>query len=300
MKKLHVVYHPQYLNYHFGPAHPFWPQRAKEFLLLLKNSGLDYQLVEPSPAQEEDILLAHSEKFLEQLKDKARKEFPLAPDTPFNQKLLKAAYYYVGGTIKALQLALQEKPVINLLGGLHHAGISQTSGFCVFNDHAIAIKKLQKQQKIKTAFVLDIDAHAGQGTQEIFYSDPSVFTLSIHQDPHTLYPGTSFAHQKGEGRGEGYNLNLPLPAGSGAKEFFPALQTGLEKLASFKADLNVVVFGVDTFKDDPLTNLNLTAPDYQKIGKKLRSLRPAAVLCAGGYSRRTPKLWLNFLHGWLS
>src|SRR6266496_3452591 len=98
-------------------------------------------------------------------------------------RLTTLSPYIVGGTVLTLDLALQGERVVNLIGGMHHAGSYQASGFCIYNDHAIAIRKLQQQGKIETAMVYDLDVHAGQGTQEIFYTDPSVYTVSVHQDP---------------------------------------------------------------------------------------------------------------------
>jgi len=292
-----IVFHPQYLKYDFGPSHPFWPERAKKFLVKVKELGVKYKVVVPQKALDEDILLVHTKDYLKRVKRLAKEGGFLSPDTPVNKNVLEAAYYSVGGSILTCSLALKEGLAVNLLGGLHHAGVSDSSGFCIFNDHSIAIKKLQKEGKIKKAMILDLDVHAGQGTQEIFYSDPSVFTISLHQDPRTLYPGTGFEWQKGEGRGLGFNLNLPLPPGTGEKEYLKALDSVLPLYEKFSPDLLVVVFGADTYKNDPLANLNLEIETYKKIGQRLADKKPLAVLFAGGYSQDVPKIWLSFLKG---
>jgi acetoin utilization protein AcuC len=294
---LHIIYHPQYLNYRFGPGHPFWPERAEVFLKLIKKGNLDYKLHEPKKALDQDILLAHAPQYLERVKRLAKTRGALSIDTPVNEEVLEAAYYHTGGTILATKLALEGKRVMNLLGGLHHAGIADSSGFCIFNDHAIAIKKLQKQKRIKKAFVFDVDVHAGQGTQEIFYGDPSVFTFSIHQDPKTLYPGTGFPEQRGEGKGKGFNRNIILEPGSGEEKFLKAVDQGLSLHRKFNPDLTILVFGADTYKKDPLANIRLELETYEKLGKKVRQIKKLAVLCAGGYSRKVPEIWLKFLNG---
>lgn len=296
---LTVIYSQQYLNYNFGVDHPFWPERALQFIKLIKKSDLKFKIVEPKRVSDKDILLVHSEEYLKRVKRLAEEHGALSIDTPVNPKVLETAYFSVGGSILALEYALAGKQVINLLGGLHHAGISDSSGFCIFNDHAIAIKKMQKEKKAKKAMVFDLDVHAGQGTQEIFYSDPTVFTISLHQDPKTFYPGTGFAWQTGEGKGKGYNLNLPLQPGTGEYEYLCALGNVLPLAKKFKPDVVVLVLGVDTHKEDPLASIDLEVNTYRKIGERFKHFDKLSVMCAGGYCRKTPELWLSFLKGYL-
>jgi acetoin utilization protein AcuC len=294
---LKIIYHPQYLSYDLGPGHPFWPGRAKAFLEKLKNTDFSYKIVKPQKALNEDIFLVHTKEYLKEVKELAKEKGHLTIDTPVNKDILEAAYYSVGGSILALNLALKGKLAINLLGGLHHAGPSAGSGFCIFNDHSIAIRKLQKEKKIEKAMIIDLDVHAAQGTQEIFYSDPFVFTISLHQDPTTLYPGTGFADQRGEGKGFGFNLNVPLPPGTGDGEYLRALDSVLPLYKKFKPDILVLVLGADTYKHDPLANFNLEIETYKKIGQRFSDKKPLAVMCAGGYSQDVPAIWISFLRG---
>ena len=297
---LHIIYHPKYLNYRFGPGHPFWPQRATVFLNLFKRQkGFAYTLHEPAKAKRQDLELVHKKQYIDRVIHLAKIRGALSIDTPVNEGLLEAANYCVGGTKLASTLALEGKRVINLLGGLHHAGKNNASGFCIFNDHAIAIKKLQKQKKIKTAFVFDVDVHAGQGTQEIFYDDPTVFTLSIHQDPHTIYPGVGFPNETGDGKGKGFNRNIILAPGSGEAEFLQAVREGLSLHTEFNANFTVLVLGADTFKEDPLADIKLDLESYQKLGRLLSTIKRMCILCAGGYSKQVPDIWLAFLDGFL-
>lgn len=300
MQRLLVVYSDQYLRYDFGPGHPFWPERAKEFLRKLKKEKAPHEILTPERATDEDILLVHTKEYLARVKSLAREGGALSPDTPVNPQVLEASYWSVGGSILALRKALQGKRTMNLLGGLHHAGISDSSGFCIFNDHAVAIKKLQKEGKVRKALVFDIDVHAGQGTQEIFYRDPSVFTISFHQDPITLYPGTGFPEQKGSREGEGYNLNVTFPPGTGEEEYLEKLDSALPRARDFKPDVAVLVLGVDTFLEDPLAGLRLGEDTYRKIGERFKGFAKLAVMCAGGYSKKVPSLWLSFLRGFLT
>lgn len=294
---LNIIYHPQYLDYRFSADHPFWSERAEVFLAKMRKAKKQFKLITPEPGTDADLILVHDPAYLQKVKFLASQNGFLSPDTPLHPQVLQAAYYSVGGTLLAARLALKNRRVINLLGGLHHAGIYDSSGFCIFNDPAIAVRSLQINKLIKKAFIFDIDVHAGQGTQEIFYSDPSVFTLSVHQDPATIYPGTGFPQQKGEGRGKGFNQNIILSPGSGEKEFLPAVKQGLSLQKKFSPDLTLLILGADTYKKDRLGSLKLTLSSYIKIGSQFKSLKNLAILCAGGYSKEVPIIWQNFLKG---
>lgn len=307
MKKAKIIFHEAYLKYTFGPNHPFWPQRGLVFLEKLKKYQILHEILKPPKAKEKDILLAHSPAYLQKLKLLAKEGGGVTVDTPVTPENLKAAFYMVGGSVLTLKEALKGERAMNLTGGMHHAGKETGSGFCLLNDHAVAIRKLQKEGKdlpagrqVKKAMVFDLDVHAGQGTQEIFYQDPKVFTISLHQDPRTLYPGVGFENEIGEGPGRGFNLNVPLPPGTREKEYLSALDEVLPFAKKFTHDLIVLVLGVDTYKEDPLANFELEIETYRKIGERFAKFPKVAVVCAGGYSKKTPDCWLSFLKGFLS
>lgn len=296
---LKIVWSKNYLKYDFGPGHPFWPERGVKLIERLRELEIKFEVVEPEKASDEEILLVHTPYYLKQVKRLAETQGFLSMDTPVNPNVLEAAYFSVGGTIKAAKLALGGQRVLNLLGGLHHAKPSTSSGFCIFNDHAIAIRKLQREGEIAKAMIYDLDVHAGNGTQEIFYKDPTVFNISLHQDPATLYPGEGFADEKGEGRGEGFNLNVPLPPGTKGQRYLERLDEVLPLYDEYKPDLVFLILGVDTYKDDPLADLKLDFDDFAKIGQRFAGFKKLVVLCAGGYSREAPLCWLHFLRGFL-
>ena len=300
MKELDIVYSEEYLRYDLGEGNPISRDKTVVFLEKLKEEGLvSYEVVEPEKASEEDLLLVHTPKYLEELKRLASNGLEADPDTPVNQRMLEGGLYIVGGTILCLDLALKGRRAINLIGGMHHAGSYKASGFCIYNDHAVAIRRLQKDGKIKKATVYDLDVHAGQGTQEIFYSDPTVMTVSMHQDPFTIYPGTGFESQRGEGKGLGTNLNVVLPPGTREAEYLNALDSVIDKTRNFGADITVLVLGVDTYKNDLLGGLSLEEDSYRKIGERFRNFEKLAVLFGGGYSWKIPDLWMMFLRGYL-
>lgn len=303
-----IVYSKKYLKYHFGEGHPFWPGRAEKFIKLLERKKYDpasripgeeefkYKIIDAPKGRDSDILLVHTKEYLEKVKRmvKAGGGY-LSADTPVNSDNFKAAYYSVGGTIRAMEIALDEGIAVNLLGGLHHAETDKSSGFCIFNDHAIAIRKFQQKNRIRTAAVLDLDVHAGNGTQKIFYNDPSVFTVSIHQDPTLFYPGTGFTWQTGRDIGQGFNINIPLPPGTGEDDYLESLDKLVPKIETFNPDILIVVFGADTYKDDPLASFKLEKDSYSKIAKRLINFSTKVILFAGGYSRDVPEIWYKFI-----
>jgi acetoin utilization protein AcuC len=297
--ELYIVYSDKYLLYDLGADSPISKSKTEHFLEKIKaQKDIAYRFVEPEKADEEDLLLVHTPRYLEELKRLATNHLEADSDTPVNEGMLEGGLYIVGGTILCLNLALEGRRVVNLIGGMHHAGPDKASGFCIYNDHAIAIRKLQKEGKIKKAVVYDLDVHAGQGTQQIFYSDPSVMTVSIHQDPRTIYPGVGFESQKGKGEGLGTNLNVTLPPGTQEKAYLVALDSVIEQTKKFDSDLSVLVLGVDTYREDALGGLSLVEDSYHKIGERFSSINNLAVLFGGGYSSKIPDLWMRFVEGY--
>lgn len=165
----------------------------------------------------------------------------------------------------------------------HHAHRDRAGGFCYLNSSATAASRLlQTWSKVA---VLDVDAHHGDGTQNIFYQRADVMTVSLHADPAGYYPFyTGYAHERGHGAGEGFNMNLPLAHGSGNPEFLRALDTALDALAGYAPQALVLALGFDTYKDDPISVLKLDIDAYRDIGARVASLRvPTVVVQEGGY-----------------
>jgi acetoin utilization deacetylase AcuC-like enzyme len=147
----------------------------------------------------------------------------------------------------------------------------------------MAASILREQGKVA---VLDLDYHHGNGTQEFFYSDPRVFTLSIHGDPELEYPYFwGYAEETGSDEGEGANLNIPLPLGSENKRYLKAVERAVSKIEEFAPDYLVIAAGFDTHRDDPIGGLDLTTRVYPTIGERLASLALPTVICQeGGYN----------------
>jgi acetoin utilization deacetylase AcuC-like enzyme len=165
----------------------------------------------------------------------------------------------------------------------HHAAADVSAGFCYFNNAALAAELLTRAGR-RTA-ILDIDVHHGNGTEAIFYSRADVLTVSIHADPTRFYPFFwGYAGERGEAAGEGYNLNLPLPRGTGLKDYVPALDQALLRLAEFAPDVVVLAAGLDIAEDDPFKGFAITTEDFYAIGRQIAGFGcPLLVVQEGGY-----------------
>jgi acetoin utilization protein AcuC len=221
------------------------------------------------------------------------------PDNPVFAGMDEAARWLVGGALHGAQLIAQrgEKRVLQLGGGLHHARRNFASGFCIYNDLALAINWLT-QRGLWVAY-LDIDVHHGDGVQQILYEDKRVMTISLHESGRFLFPGTGEIHELGSGLGRGLKLNLPLEpftAGDSYREVFE--QVVPPALRHFRPGVLVVQCGADAHFDDPLADLLLTTGDYATIFRRILQcadeLTAGRVLftLGGGYSlRATPRIW---------
>lgn len=165
----------------------------------------------------------------------------------------------------------------------HHARTDRASGFCYLNNSSIAAQRLRSRYA-KVA-VLDVDAHHGDGTQEIFYRRSDVLTVSVHVDPESYYPFyIGYADEHGYGEGEGYNVNIPVAPKSGDAVYHAAIERGLEKIRSFGAEALVVALGYDSHKDDPIGLLDVSTDGFRGIGERIRTIGlPTVVVQEGGY-----------------
>ena len=166
----------------------------------------------------------------------------------------------------------------------HHARADRSSGFCYINNSAIAAQRLRT--KYGKVAILDVDAHHGDGTQQIFYRRPDVLTISIHADPTNYYPFyTGYADERGNGPGEGFNLNLPLSHGGGGAEMAAAIETAGAAIRAFGAEALVLALGYDAHKDDPIGVLKLEATDFGDVGRLVKGFGlPTLVVQEGGYA----------------
>lgn len=264
------------------PGHPESPQRVELTHKHLKECG--YESLQPNPAKDEDILSVHTEGLLRTVK--SGQIFDI--DTPSLPHIFDYAKLSVGSAIDAAELALKGENAFSLMRPPgHHATKNSVGGFCYFNNIAIAVQKTLGS--IDRVAIIDIDCHHGNGTEHIFLGNQKVLYLSLHQSP--LYPGTGLRSEKN-------CLNFPLLPGSDEKEYLEKLNQGLENVAEFDPVLIGISAGFDTYKGDPITNLNLEVGSYRKIAKLINEIKkPLFIVLEGGYSKEMPECVYQFLLG---
>lgn len=302
-----LVYNEDVKKYDFSsiyPWHPFTGKRFDVFIEAFKKYGFDkYLKVErPEPASEEDLLLVHTPEYIERAKEGVKRDI----ETPLDKKLYTPARLIVGTSKLAGELVWSGKyeKAIGIGGGLHHAKPSREEGFCIFNDVAICAKNLLNKGA-KKVLILDTDAHAGNGTSEIFYENDNVLFIDLHQDPRTIYPGTGYVREIGSGKGEGYTVNVPLPPGASDDSYKYILDEIFDPLArQFKPDVIIRNGGSDPHFSDALTDLGLTLEGFKIIGEKVREVSSdvcngrVADLITSGYNLKVlPYAWLSLIGG---
>jgi acetoin utilization protein AcuC len=309
--RLGIAFHEKYGLYDFGPGHPFRGDRFEDAMKFFKENGLlkspNVSILKPKPAEVEDLMRVHIKSYIDLIFEFAEKNRAYDLDTPVSPTILEGSLHIMGGALKIGEALFSDEidRGVCLGGGLHHAGADFGGGFCLFNDVAILARFLQEEKGIKRVLVLDYDVHAGNGTSDIFYSDPSVLFISVHQDPKTLFPGTGFIEQIGRDEGRGFNINLPLPPGTGSATYFHALREIFVPLASeFKADVILANGGSDPHFADILGGLGLTVHSFFDLSRLIaevaqRESRGKAVLLVGsGYNPQVlPACWFALTTG---
>ena len=270
-----LIYHPIYLQHDTGAHHPERPSRLQVILRKLEKTRLIDKLivVEPGQASVEQVATVHSKAHILSV-EAACKKAPvnLDPDTPVSRDSYDAALFAAGGVIKGIDLVFKGDAtnafcMVRPPG--HHARPSNAMGFCLFNNIAIGARYAQIRYNIRRVLIIDWDVHHGNGTEEIFYNDPDVFYISLHQYPH--YPGTGSGKDAGEGKG--LNLNIPMAPGSGDAEYIKVFNDIiLPKAREFKPELILISAGFDGHKDDPLSSINLTESGYAKMTDLIKGI----------------------------
>jgi acetoin utilization protein AcuC len=273
------------LEYDFGATHPLRPERVLHTYDLIRDLGLaarDNVREMPSrSATNDEIVAVHDADFVATvqgidagtLPSSRGFEFGLGtPDDPIFPGMHAASAAVAGASIvgaKTVALGRADHS-FNPAGGLHHARRREASGFCVYNDPAIAIAKLLQLQPDWRVMYIDVDVHHGDGVQWIFYEDPRVCTVSLHQSGDYLYPGTGFENETGAGAAAGASVNVPLMPLTGEDDYLWALSEVVSRVGeAFAPDVLVTQLGGDTHFGDPLANLGLTMRAYPKMARIL-------------------------------
>ncbi|MDL4839371.1 acetoin utilization protein AcuC [Aquibacillus rhizosphaerae] len=272
------IYSEQFKKYRFHADHPFNQERVNmtKDLLEAENALSEKHIIRPRIASDEEIMLVHDKKYVEVVKNASvgliteQEALPYGlgtEDTPIFPDMHDASALLVGGTLTAVDEVLNNKTIhaLNLGGGLHHGFKNQASGFCIYNDGAIAIKYIRDNYNLRVLYV-DTDAHHGDGVQDAFYDDPNVCTLSIHETGRYLYPGTGNTNERGLKTGYGYSFNFPIDAFTEDDSFLAVYDAALREVAEyFKPDVIITQNGVDAHYLDPLTHLSSTMKTYEQI-----------------------------------
>ncbi|MBI3598532.1 MAG: histone deacetylase [Nitrospirae bacterium] len=278
---------PIYLSHETGDWHPETPGRLLAIHDYIKKTGIAsfLRFVTPIPHPEisEWITSIHHPGYYQSLHHKIPTQglSNLDPDTPISPLSVTAAEMAVSGVLTAIDEVMAGR-LQNAFCAIrppgHHAELNRAMGFCLFNNVAIGARYLQKQYGLTRIFIIDWDVHHGNGTQNSFYADPTVFYFSAHQYP--FYPGTGSVKERGVDYGEGFTVNCPLPAGAGDRKFLNLFNKTLANaVAGFKPDFILISAGFDAHRDDPLANLQVTDEGFSEITTIVKGL--AGTYCGG-------------------
>jgi acetoin utilization protein AcuC len=276
-----LLYSDRYLEYDFGPEHPFSPVRQRMVLSLLDALWAPVDAVEPPVATRDDVRSVHGERFVQAVEaasdgtasHRARQFGIGTQDVPAFEGMDAAARALVGGTLHGARLiaAGDAQRVLQLGGGLHHAQNALASGFCVYNDLSVAIQHL-RDAGLRVAYV-DVDVHHGDGVQALHYTDPNVLTVSLHESGRYLFPGTGSVNEMGEGAGEGTSVNVPLEPFTESESYLEVFDRVVPyALQQFHPDVIVAQCGADAHFSDPLADLLLTTQAYASLFRHLFDL----------------------------
>lgn len=309
--RLNAVWDDDLAEYDFGPGHPLAPVRVQLTIALARAMGVfDHDtvaVIEPEPIGDDVLLTVHDADYLVAVQTgRPDLGFGLGTaDVPVFPNMHIASRRVAGATVAAAKAVLDGDALhgINVAGGLHHAMPGSASGFCVYNDPAIAIRWLLDRGAERVAYV-DTDVHHGDGVQEIFYQDPRVLTISLHQSGRTLFPGTGFPEEIGGSGAEGYAVNVALPPGTTDGGWLRAFHAIVPPLVrEFRPSILVSQHGCDSHRLDPLAQLALSVDGQRAAAVAIHAL--AHEVCegrwvatgGGGYALAevVPRTWTHLL-----
>jgi acetoin utilization protein AcuC len=282
--------HPLSRTYRFSDNHPLNPERLDLAMAELAAAAPQIQVAAPQTASESDAELVHAPEYIEAVKNGGPGHGFESGDNPPFPGMFEAALAYSSASMQmADDLVAGSRLGVSFNGGLHHARYDEASGFCVFNDPAMAIARLKN--RFQRILYVDIDLHHGDGVQWLWYKDPDVVTYSIHQDGRTLYPGTGGTDETGR---DFSAINIPLPPDTTGPVWLWAFQQGLE-IAVNRCQPQAVVLqmGCDAHFSDPLGHLNVRVEDWlEAVRSTLRIGVPLMACGGGGYElENVERMW---------
>lgn len=291
-------------RYGFPNGHPFGTDRHGAFMTELKSSGLDLQVARAAPrgATQQELESFHSPEFVEFVRERCERGqgYLDAGDTPAWKGLFEAASNVVGATLVGVEAVMEQRArrAFIPIAGLHHAAREKASGFCVFNDCAVAIEILRRRFGLQRIAYVDIDAHHGDGVYYGFEADADVSIADIHEDGAHLFPGTGKAAEIGRGAAQGTKLNVPLPPGAGDEQFHEVWDEVEEHIRRHQPEFILLQCGADSIGGDPLTHLQFTPEAHAHAARRLCALADelghgrVVATGGGGYNRQNlGKAW---------
>ncbi|MFL5649857.1 MAG: acetoin utilization protein AcuC, partial [Chloroflexota bacterium] len=281
-----LVHGPRSTTYDFGPGHPLTPRRFGPGIDLLRAVGAEPGLA-PEPAPDDELLWCHTQSYIDIVRAFSTDPFGMPAagiaeggDVPPFAGMHEAGAMVAGGTLRALEAVLRGDVdhAFHPGGGLHHAMPGRASGFCIYDDPALAIARA-RQDGLRVLYV-DLDVHHGDGVQAIHWADPGVMTVSFHETGRYLFPGTGGVEELGEGVAAGTSVNVPLQPECGESAWLAAVRSVVpEVAAAFGPDLVVSQHGADSHAFDPLAHLRVTTT---AMGEAARLVDAVAHRYAGG------------------
>ena len=298
MPKAAFVYDDALSRHVLRSDHPMRPVRLRLTYELLSAygafDGVDSLLIDPRAATEAELEWVHTRDYIAAVRSLSaglatvqpeRFGFSAMGDNPVYPGMYDSALLSSGATLVASEMVADRlvDVAFSISGGLHHAAPTHASGFCIFNDPAIAIRYFL-ERGMRVAYV-DVDAHHGDGVQDVFYGDNRVLTISVHESGQYLFPGTGFVSESGSGEGAGYSVNIPLFPYTEDEPYLWAFREVVPPLIrAFAPDVLVTQLGIDSYHSDPITHLQLTSRGYVEIIREFARLGlPWLALGGGGY-----------------
>lgn len=312
MTNVKYVYSEDLLKYRFSDSHPFNQMRLKLTTDLLIDLGVlkSEHIIQPRIATDEELKLVHDPTYIEAIKKAGNGDLPLeeydkyglnSEDTPQFVNMHENSARVVGGTLNAVDAVMsgEAQKACHLGGGLHHGFKGKASGFCIYNDSAVAIQYLQSKYKQRVLYI-DTDAHHGDGVQWSFYTNEDVMNYSIHETGRYLFPGTGAITERGDDKGYGRTVNVPLDAYTEDESYIDVFKETVESVCkAYKPDIILSVNGVDIHYLDPLTHLSCTLNTLYQIPYIVKNLADeycdgkVIMIGGGGYNiwRVVPRAW---------
>ena len=282
-----IVWSDAFLDHDTGTRHPERPDRLRAIHQRLTESSLwrRSRIIEPTPVDLKLVKRVHATDYVNYFRNACQRGDHTihTPDCPICPKTYEVARLAAGGVVEAVREVMADH-IRNAFCPVrppgHHAERRRAMGFCFFNNLVVAAEYLRTAHGLQKLAVLDWDVHHGNGTQHHFERDPNTLFISIHQHPHTLFPGTGFEDERGTGQAEGTKINIPMLPGACDEDYRRAFEeTILPTTASFQPEFILASVGFDPHRDDPLAHINLNTPMFAWMAEQVRSL--ADEICHG-------------------